>query len=262
MIRHNLSLMPIACLVLAWPSVASAQKPFTQTIPDTSVSFHMLPVPAGEIKLPDPKNPDAQVTVKIKPFYIGKTEVTWDEYDLFYIYKRDGSEGEIDAESRPSRPYGTPDRGYGHEGYPVISISAHAAAKYCEWLSQKTGRKYRLPTEAEWQYACLAGQPAPEGDTLKEIAWFWEESTHPAGKKKPNAWGIHDMLGNVGEWALDLQGKPVLCGGSFQDTARRVTPTARVYQTPEWQATDPQNPKGKWWLSDAPFAGFRVVCEQ
>jgi hypothetical protein len=69
------------------------------------------------------------------------------------------------------------------------------------------------------------------------------------------------MLGNVGEWATDLDGKPILCGGCFRDGATLTAPTTRRRFTPKWQETDPQLPKSRWWLADAPFAGFRVVCE-
>ena len=69
------------------------------------------------------------------------------------------------------------------------------------------------------------------------------------------------MLGNVGEWATDMSGKPVLCGSTIKDTADKVSPTARAYQVPAWQQTDPQLPKSRWWLSDGFFIGFRIVRE-
>ena len=176
---------------------------------------------------------------------------------------------EEDAISRPSRPYGNPDRGFGHEGYPAIGITYYAAEQFCNWLSRKTGRRYRLPTEAEWEYACRAGvlPPGPIKDKklLDRIAWFEENSegkTHRVGEKEPNPWGLHDMLGNAAEWCIGMDGRPVLRGGSYKDPASDVHPAARQYQTPEWNASDPQFPKSKWWLSDAPFAGFRVLCEE
>ena len=137
----------------------------------------------------------------------------------------------MDAESRPSHPYGAPDRGFGHDGYAAISETSRAAMQFCVWLSAKTGKKYRLPTEAEWEFACRAGGPGGKLDReeLKKVAWFWEnseEQPHPVGKKAPNAWGLYDMLGNVGEWAIGLDGKPVLCGGTWQDKAGLVHPGA------------------------------------
>ena len=99
---------------------------------------------------------------------------------------------------------------------------------------------------------------------LDNSVWYAANSqhvTHPIGKKAPNKYGLLDMLGNVGVWATDLDGKPVLCGNSFQDAADKIGPDARRRWTPKWQETDPQLPKSRWWLSDAPFAGFRIVCE-
>jgi formylglycine-generating enzyme required for sulfatase activity len=94
-------------------------------------------------------------------------------------------------------------------------------------------------------------------------AWYAgnsESITHPVGKKLPNAWGLYDMLGNTGEWATDMDGKPVLCGGTFLDPAAQITPATRKRWTPAWQETDPQFPKSRWWLADGKFVGFRLVC--
>lgn len=234
-------------------------KPFTEKVPSSLITFDMVPVIAKPGEGPG------------KSFWISKHEVTWDAFDIF-LFRLDVPEAERnqigrDAQLRPSKPYGAPDRGFGHAGYPALAMTYHSADMYCRWLSQKTGKTYRLPTEAEWTYACLAG--AEQGPTspeeLGKVAWYWdnaEDKTHDVGKKQPNAWGIYDMLGNVAEWATGHDGKPVACGGSYDDDAKDVTPMSRKHPTPEWDATDPQNPKSKWWLSDAPFIGFRVVCEQ
>lgn len=233
---------------------------YTEAIPGTLVKFDMVGIPEGEIAIPDVEKKGALKRVRIKSFWIGKMEVTWDEYDVFAL-RLDEPTGcsESDVISRPSKPYGTADRGFGHKGYPVINVSYRGATGYCKWLSLKTGKKYRLPTEAEWEYACRAGEPEPEEKRLADYAWFWQEKTQPVGKKLPNAWGLYDMLGNVGEWCTDLAGKPVLCGGSYEDMAKDVRPSARRYQDESWQASDPQEPKSQWWLSDGSFVGFRVV---
>jgi formylglycine-generating enzyme required for sulfatase activity len=248
---------------------------YSQEISGTLVKFEMVRIPGGTCEVSDPSSPGGKRKMKFKGFWIGKTEVRWDEYDVFMygldlISKiKEGEEtGEEDAISRPSRPYGNPDRGFGHEGYPAIGITFYAAEQFCNWLSRKTGRKYRLPTEAEWEYACRAGvlPPGPvDKKLLDRIAWFEENSegkTHRVGEKEPNPWGLHDMLGNAAEWCVGMDGRPVLRGGSYKDPASDVHPAARQYQTPEWNASDPQFPKSKWWLSDAPFAGFRVLCEE
>src|SRR5262249_56269690 len=110
----------------------------------------------------------------------------------------------IDAVSRPTKPYVEMSFGMGINGFPAISMTQHAANKYAEWLSAKTGEFYRLPTEAEWEYACRAGggDPSP----LEDYAWYTTSSNgkyQPVATRKPNAWGLHDMLGNGMEWTLD-----------------------------------------------------------
>lgn len=234
---------------------------FVETIPGTSVQFEMVPLPAGTISL-------NKTAVEIKPLWIGKTEVTWDEYDI-YAFRLDTNEnqkiGELDAVARPTKPYGAPDRGFGHRGYPALSMTFHAAQEYCQWLSKKTGKKYRLPTEAEWEYACRAGtaEKLARAD-LEKSAWFWdnaEDKTHPVATKQPNAWNLYDMLGNAAEWVVGNDGNPLVAGGSFKSKSEQLSCEIRALQVPAWNMTDPQMPKSKWWLSDATFVGFRIVCE-
>jgi formylglycine-generating enzyme required for sulfatase activity len=158
-----------------------------------------------------------------------------------------------------------PDCGFGHAGYPAICLTAHAGNMYCQWLSQKTGRKYRLPTPAEWQYACRAG--GPELKANGDIAWTSEnspnQSTQPVAKKKPNAFGLYDMLGNVGEWTITADGKnELLCGGHFLQSAKEITSATREQLNANWFLRAPANPPSKWWLSDGQFCGFRVVREE
>jgi len=202
---------------------------------------------------------------------MARTETVWDAYDPF-VFGLDTSgptplPAGVDAVARPSKPYIPPDLGWGHTGFPVINVTHHAATQYCVWLSALTGRKFRLATEAEWEWACRAGAAtpfAPKGAALDAVAWHLGNSGGPpraVAGKKPNALGLVDMLGNAGEWTNDLAGKPVLCGGSWADKADMVSSAGREYQSPDWTATDPQMPKSKWWLSDGSFAGFRVVCE-
>jgi formylglycine-generating enzyme required for sulfatase activity len=250
-------ILAAGCTLWQGAPVEITREPFVQKIEGTLVSFRMMPLPDGAIELQGKRRP-------VECLWIGETEVTWNLYDV-WAHRLDLSEEEVlrgaEAESRPSRPYGAPDRGFGHSGYAALGMTFHAAQSFCTWLSAKTGKKYRLPTEAEWEYAARAGGPVAD---LDAHAWYWDnadDKTHPVGKKRPNAWGIFDMLGNVSEWTVGLDGEPVACGGSFADKARDVGPAARFRQTPAWNATDPQNPKSKWWLSDAPFVGFRVVCE-
>lgn len=239
------------------------EKGYTESIPDTLVKFDMVRVPAGKLKTEDGKE------VEIKPFWIEKTETTWDEFDI-YCYQLDLTDKQkaegVDAKARPSKPYGAPDFGFGHQKYPALAATYYSAQMYCEWLSKKTGHKYRLPTEYEWEYACRAGAEAPPADKLEEYAWFWDNSddkTHAVMKKKPNAWGLYDMLGNALEWCTKADGKGgVGRGGAWDDEAKDVTPSKRREQDKTWNSTDPQQPKSKWWLSDGKFVGFRVVRDE
>jgi formylglycine-generating enzyme required for sulfatase activity len=196
----------------------------------------------------------------------------------------------VDATSRPTKPYVEMSFGMGKDGYPAISMTQHAANKYCQWLSAKTGHFYRLPTEAEWEYACRAGTTTAYsfGDDpklLKDYAWFVNNSDfkyQKVGKKKPNPWGLYDMHGNVAEWCLDQyepdyqalkavlntdgwvkQTAPyphVVRGGSWDDDPDKLRSAARRGSDKSWKQQDPQLPKSIWYHTDAQFLGFRVVC--
>jgi formylglycine-generating enzyme required for sulfatase activity len=239
-------------------------KSFQEKVPAGLSSFEMVLIPEGEIKLSGAKE-----AVKIKPFYMSKTEVTWDAFDP-YMIRADLTEKErvegVDADSRPSKPYGTV-KDFGDSGYPTVYPHILNAQDYCKWLSKKTGKKYRLPTEAEWTYACRAGgegKPLPK-EELGKVAWFEgnsEEKPHPVGKKEPNAFGLYDMLGNLGEWVMRADGTSVVAGGAWIDSADEISSNARKEYSEDWQSSDPQSPKSKWWLSDGTFVGFRIVCEK
>lgn len=292
----------------------AALKHYTETIPGSNVKFDMVALPGGTYHRGSPaseKNREEQEgpqhEVTIRPFWMGKCEVTWDEYDLWWKDMPGGKDEQIQAElklmekkikreefdalSRPTPPYMDETFGRGRETYPVICITHHAAMEYCRWLSQKTGKNYRLPTEAEWEYACRAGTKSAYsfGDDpakLGDYAWFADNSddtTHPVGKKQPNPWGLHDIHGNVSEWCIDqyqkdayakLGGKPALSpvllpgptryphvarGGSWAEKADRLRSAARRGSQRNWIKQDPQKPQSIWWLTDAEFVGLRLV---
>jgi formylglycine-generating enzyme required for sulfatase activity len=168
--------------------------------------------------------------------------------------------------ARPSHPYGAPDYGCGHAGYPAISIARAGAEAFCEWLTTRTGKRYRLPTESEWAHAAAlaAGGKPPTSERLAAVAWHRENAesrTHSVGRKSADALGLFDLFGNAAEWVTTSDGTPVVRGGSFRDPADAVGPDARAVLTDAWNQRDPQLPKSRWWLSDAPFVGFRIVSD-
>jgi formylglycine-generating enzyme required for sulfatase activity len=239
--------------------------PYTQTLPGSVVKIQMVPIPAGSCKVGDK-------TVEVKPFFMATTETPWELFDVFLTSgppspAYDQTKFPPDAIARPSKSYILPDLGWGHHGYPAINVSIDSVQMFCRWLSKTTKKKYRLPTQAEWEWACAGGVTGDwkiDKATLDKSAWYAANSshtTHPVGKKAPNGYGLYDMLGNAGEWAIDPDGKEVLCGGTFRDGAEGVNPNTHRYWTPKWQETDPQIPKSRWWLSDGSFVGFRVVCD-
>jgi formylglycine-generating enzyme required for sulfatase activity len=166
----------------------------------------------------------------------------------------------VDARLRPSRPYGAPDRGFGHRGYPAISLTFGATTRFVAWLSERTGHRYTVMTDAQWQRAVELG--FPEGRAGTGQAWTADNSmgaTRPVGESSTDSLGLHDMLGNVAEWVAGPADSAWLRGGSFADKASDVHTGTRAAQQPTWNQTDPQIPKSRWWLSDGPFAGFRLV---
>jgi formylglycine-generating enzyme required for sulfatase activity len=246
---------------VATPLAAQAPAPFRDSIPGTLVSWEMVPVAGGTATLPGPDGPR---TVTVAPFWIGRTEVTWDAYDVFAFLEPVDAPPGSDAVARPSHPYGAPDRGFGHAGYPAISVTRAAAQAFAQWLAARTGRAYRLPTEAEWaRAAALAAGVAPL-DTARLDALAWHAgnaggATHPVARRHPDQLGLYDLFGNAGEWVVPDDGALVLRGGRFTDPLDAVGPAARARQDYTWNETDPQIPKSPWWLSDGPFAGFRIV---
>jgi formylglycine-generating enzyme required for sulfatase activity len=289
---------------------AEAQmKPYTNTIPGTKVTFAMVPIPGGEYVMGSPASEAGrkadegpQHKVKIEPFWMEEFEITWNEYELFMYpdeerttratQATDSSADKIaDIVTHPSRPYVEMSFGMGKNGFPAISMTQHGANKYCQWLSAKTGEFYRLPTEAEWEYAARAGTTTAyffgdDASKLGEYAWFEQNSDfkyQKVGKKKPNPWGLYDIYGNVTEWVLDQYdpGYYEVCakqpvsiepwnkatkpyphavrGGSWDDEAGLCRSAARRGSDKAWKMQDPQLPKSTWFFTDAQFVGFRIV---
>ena len=203
-----------------------------------------------------------------EPLWMTVTEVTDDQFGPFRHRRLDagGEAGSYDADAvtRPSPPYEDPVHGMGKGDHPAGGMTRLAALRYARWLSERTGRLFRLPTEAEWEHACRAGAAEPGAAGLEDVAWYEANSRgafHPVGRKRPNAWGLHDMRGNVAEWVLggDPRGRGVVRGGAFDDPAESLGCDARVEEPAAWKRRDPQVPKSRWWNTDSPHVGFRLV---
>jgi len=290
--------------------------PYEATIPGTEVTYTMVPIPGGKFMMGSPPSEEnrkedegPQVEVIVEPFWMGQTEITWAEYKTFMelhdIFKEFQSKGIrkvtkdnlADAITAPSNLY---DPSFTFESgedpkQPAVTMSQYAAKQYTKWLSAITGQFYRLPSEAEWEYACRAGTTTAYyfGDDpakLDEHAWYYDNSddrTHKVAQKKPNPWGLYDMHGNVAEWTLDqhiadhykkLAGKPVraadaiawptqveeraLRGGTWEFDPEDLRAAARLASSDEeWKLEDPNIPLSPWWYTSSPATGvgFRLI---
>ncbi len=265
----------------------------TQSITGTPFSFKMKMIPSGSYKM----GPNGTV-VSLDAFYMGIYEVTFDEFNCFREREQDNDQStntsqsyKADAVTRPTPQYVNLTFGMGdRDGFPMVSMTQQGALKYCRWLYEKTGRFYRLPTEAEWEYACRANTTTKyyfgdDAGKIGDYAWYYENSDdkyHKVGTKMPNPWGLYDMLGNVAEWTCDdyrdnyydaikeqasnpwmiptRKHSRTVKGGSYvDDDPDHLLPTYRLKSEAQWQKRDPQIPKSKWWNTDSPYVGFRLV---
>ena len=249
---------------LAQTTAATTAQPalrVVDSLPGQRLQWELAPVPGGEVTVPGANGPER---VRVEPFLIGVTEVPWELYDVFYLrldVPRD-ERTRVDAASRPSRPYGAPDRGFGHRGWPAISLTHGAAVRFAAWLSEKTGHRYAVATDAQWQRAAEVALANFDRGEIERIAWYTanaEGATHAIATRDADRLGLHDLLGNVGEWVSGQDGAPWLRGGSYLTRLDSLSAITRERQQPSWNQTDPQDPKSRWWLSDGSFAGFRLV---
>ena len=279
---------------------------YSQKIPGTDFLIEMAAIPGGEFKMGSPMNEKNRLAdegpqrkVVVDSFWMAKHETTWNLFQLYMDREIDKNQirnvnNEIDIDvdgvSSATTPYVEMSFGMGTDGYPAISMTQLSASKFCEWLSAMTGNYYRLPTEAEWEYACRAGSSGPYHfdenlETLDDYAWYSKNSDgkyQKVGTKKPNNFGLFDMHGNVSEWTLD-QYDPraysnqtdsilynpynyakklyprVVKGGSFMNPDYRVRSATRYSSNKQWKKQDPQIPRSRWWHTDAQFLGFRIV---
>jgi formylglycine-generating enzyme required for sulfatase activity len=230
-------------------TVVLKHEDFTEKIPGTTISFNMKAIPGGTFKIGSPESeqfrkPDEgpQKDVKISPFFMAEIEVSWNEYLAFYgATAAEGRStdtegvrktGDVDAISGPTPPYGQPDQNWGLGMRPAITMSFQSAETYVKWLSKVTGKNYRLPTEAEWEYAARGGKETPFffdgqpkdfsekgfpanlfGKSSTEINNYVvygknsQSKTAEPEKVKANPYGLKNMLGNVAEYCADWYDK-------------------------------------------------------
>ena len=291
--------------------------PYSVKIPGTEIVFEMIPIPGGTFTIGTPSDEEGraedegpQAQVKIDPIWIGKTEVSWAEYKIYMgLYKifKDTKKmsgtrkvvkaNRVDAITAPTPLYmPTHTFQYGEEPQqPAVTMTQYAAKQYTKWLSGMTGIQYRLPTEAEWEYAArgnttIAYSFGTDASMLEEYGCFQETNHKGAshvGSRKPNPFGLHDMHGNVWEWTVDgytengftglgegvktveeaiqwptKADSRVVRGGGWQDSADRCRSGARMSsQDEDWKGEDPNQPLSPWWYTTDPArsVGMRLV---
>jgi formylglycine-generating enzyme required for sulfatase activity/nitrate/TMAO reductase-like tetraheme cytochrome c subunit len=230
------------------PALLTRFENFTEQIPGTAVSFKMVAIKGGKFNMGSPEKepfhkPDESPVheVTLNSFFMAEVETTWDEYWAFYtqtmsegrtppevVYENNLKALDVDAISGPTPPFGFPDQGWGSGDRPAITMTHYAAEVFCQWLSKKTGKKYRLPTEAEWEYAARGGTQSPyffsgnpkqfsdhgflknifkpKTDSISSYVIYAKNSnnrTQPPSAVLPNPFGLKNMLGNVMEYCAD-----------------------------------------------------------
>ena len=278
--------------------------PYTARIPGTDATYKMEPIPGGRYRL-GPNN----IEIEVKPFWMGKYEVTWLEFKRYMSLNETFKEfqkkrlrvitaaNHLDGVSAPSMLY-DPALTFMGDGdkHPAASMTQYTARQYTKWLSGISGRYYRLPTEAEWEYACRAGTSTrfyfgKNNRDYRVHSWIKpnsDEIRHPVGQLLPNPWGLHDMSGNVSEWVLDgyteldpidrkklpwlasipikqvdlKNSPPVVKGASAVSPLDAVRFDYRLKADyVSWKEEDPNFPTSPWWLNshEGLFVGFRLV---
>jgi formylglycine-generating enzyme required for sulfatase activity len=293
---HLLKTLLSAALATSSFCIGYAQQTIEQAVPGCATNLKLQLIPAGSFAMGSAATEWGRATdegpqrkVSLSSFYMSTYETTWEQYNAFFKDENTSRNNDADAITRPSPPYLDFTLGMGKDGFPASSMQQYGALMFCRWLYKQTGVFYRLPTEAEWEYACRAGSKDawPTGNdtaALNEVAWSATNSQQkyqPVGTRKPNAFGLYDMLGNVSEWVLDQYdstyfdkindgevdpfGTPTkrnprsVRGGSYRDNAVELRSANRTMGNTIWNRRDPQIPKSKWWNTDAPFVGFRIV---
>jgi formylglycine-generating enzyme required for sulfatase activity len=290
--------------------------PYVARIPGTDVLYRMQPIPGGKVLVGSPAgeagrqaDEGPQFEVVIEPFWMAEHEVTWAEYKQYMamhdalkeLYLKElrkvpdpDNELIVTAPSNLYEPTFTFKKG-AEPHQPAVTMSQFAAKQYTKWLSGISNQFLRLPSEAEWEYACRAGAKTAYyfGDDPKmlgDYAWYYDnsgEKMNLVAQKKPNAWGLYDMHGNVGEWVLDQYiqdgykahaGKTITAaaaiawptklfprvvkgGGWDADADKCRTAARRKSDDDAWRTNDPNLPQSPWWFTEeeALSVGFRFI---
>lgn len=289
-------------------------------VPGTDQTIWMEPIPGGEFVMGSPGDEPGRTPLegppsrwKTAPFWMSRCEITQGQFrpymNLYSVFRAHEfrrltelssddlatQQATVDAVTSPTQLY-EPDFHfeYGRQDrMPMVTATLYSAKQYSKWLSAVTGSTFRLPTEAEWEYACRAGSRSrfhfgDDARQLADYAWFkdnaYDDGHHVVGEKRPNAWGLYDMHGNVAEWTYDhcvayeasssvrdaqqdwiavakIDPRAVR-GGSFESTADACRSAARLPSDHElWREYDPDLPKSPWWMSSdvARSIGLRIV---
>ena len=290
--------------------------PYTERIPGTDVTFEMIPIPGGSYMMGSPESEEGrrddegpQVQVTVKPMWVAKEEISWAEYkqymNLYSVFKEFEARGirpvtdenRYDAITAPTELYDPSFTfEYGEDDdQPAVTMTQYSARQYTKWLSRVTGQQYRLPTEAEWEYACRAGTQTAyswgdSADEIDEYAWYIDnafDGLQPGAQKKPNAFGLFDMHGGVAEWTVDrytedgyvaFEGKADLTtddvvkwpesaypsvarGGGWEHEPEQLRSAVRLASDDvAWKEEDPNFPRSPWWFTSDPSrgVGFRL----
>jgi formylglycine-generating enzyme required for sulfatase activity len=249
---------PVLAAASTSPSTGGESKDLTLDL-GGGVMMKLVKVPAGKFTMGSPvsekdrvddEGPQREVTIS-KAFYMGIYEVTQEQYESV-------------MGKNPSKFRGAK--------IPVEQVSWDDAAEFCKKLSRKTGETVSLPTEAQWEYACRAGTRTAFGfggneADLADHAWYFDNSearTHPVGEKKPNAWGLYDMHGNVWEWCLDYYADSY-ANAKATDPHGPASGTSRVVRGSSW-VIDPQSCRSAIRFRISPIErvsvyGFRVAVD-
>lgn len=245
-------------------SASTLPRRFSQTVEVFQVKFDMVLVSGDDV-------------ADIEPLYVCENEVTWGEF-LPWASAKDMVEYSDAArlrakKLRPSLPHTDVTRAYGVNGFPAQGMTRLSAITYCRWLSEQTGRKYRLPTEKEWVHIYRLGRggkgPLLTAEEAMEIAVYRDTSyldnerghqTLAVGSQKVDALGLHDMVGNVAEWVLDTGGEEIARGGHFLVGLPDLGGREIIWPDQEWPGV-PNEPRSQWWRFMPPPVGFRVVCD-